>query len=77
MYQMKRSPILDLWLLFGTLVIISLIYLGFKGPITPADVLHDLGLLGPVGFILDFILVFFIYRAYKSRQKKPPETIWE
>ena len=77
MKQMKRSPVLDLWLMLGTLVIISLIYLGFKGPMYPDEVLQDLGMLGPLGFVLDLIFIFIIYRAYKSRQKKPPETIWE
>tara|TARA_B100000131_G_scaffold297009_1_gene315394 strand:+ start:413 stop:673 length:261 start_codon:yes stop_codon:yes gene_type:complete len=77
MYQMKRTPLLDLWLLLGTLVIVSLIYLGIKGPTPPDEVLQDLGLLGPLGFVLDLVFVFLLYRLYKSRKKKPPESIWK
>lgn len=77
MYQMKRTPLLDLWLLLGLVVMVSLIYLGVKGPTSPEDVLQDLGLLGPLGFLLDLIFVVLIYRWYKSRKKNPPETIWE
>ena len=74
---MKRTPLLDLWLLLGILVIVSLVYLGIKGPMSPQDVMQDLGLLGPVGFVLDLLFLYVVVRVYRSRKKQPPPTIWE
>jgi len=74
---MKRTPLLDLWLLLGTLVMVSLVYLGIKGPMSPQDVMQDLGLLGPLGFVLDLLFLYVVVRVYRSRKKQPPPTIWE
>jgi len=74
---MKRTPLLDLWLLLGILVMVSLVYLGIKGPMSPQDVMQDLGLLGPLGFVLDLLFLYVVVRVYRSRKKQPPPTIWE
>ena len=58
---------------FGTILILTyflaFLYVIWRWPYTPQDVMEDMTNIGPYGIILDVAIIILLYRWYKNRKK--------
>lgn len=74
----NNRALLELFLGFLILVLISLLYVVFTWPTNPQKVISNLDHIGPLAFLLDLVVCFFFYRVWKkSRLPEQPDNVWE
>jgi len=56
------------FLIFSVTFLIAILYIIYRWPYTPADVIEDSKRLGPWGLIIDAVFVYVGYRWWKGRK---------
>jgi hypothetical protein len=65
---MKMKSITRVYGFFLVVFSLSLAYTMYRWPYTPDDVIKDMKLLGPWGFIVDGVFVFIAYKWWRNRK---------
>ena len=74
--EMSRKDLLKWWILAIYLMFaVPLIYILWRWPYTPDDVIADFERLGPAVFLCDLVFVIPIVWAWKRFRKKEPKAL--